>query len=163
MRLFSRVTWTFAVGLTITGGLLGAAYAHYLAAKRIHVALKPVDHIRTVPSPFEACAKLIDPGDCGYKPPPQKPGIQFEYVKGASFKEVALLVEFEHGDQEGLAMAQRFANSPRTVELFMKETGRLPERSAIPPILSGIAIGLSLAGLLGVLRYSVLRARFRQA
>jgi hypothetical protein len=160
MRLW--VTCTFAVGLAITGGLLGAAYAHHLAAKRILVAVKPVDHIGTVPSRFEVCAKLIDPGDCGYKPPPQKAGIRFEYVKDARFKDGALLVEFQHGDEEGLAMAQRFANSPRTIALVVKGTGRLPVRSAIPPILYGIVVGLSLAGLLGVPRYNVLRARFRQ-
>jgi hypothetical protein len=155
MRLFAQVTWISTIGLMITGGLLGAAYAHHLAAKRIPVALKSVDHIRT------ACAQHIEGLPC--LTPSQKPSIQFEYVQDGNFKDVALLVEFEYEDPEGFAMAKRFVNDPHGIGLFMQQSGRLPERSAIPLILSGAAVGLSLAGLLGLLSYSFLRARARKA
>jgi len=157
MRLFPRITWKLAAGLALVGGLLGAAYARHRdrAAERIQVAIKPVDHLRSSLTPFERCAKLVGPENCGYDSHPRRIPIQWEFVKDAAGKDKALLIEFEQGNPESLTIAQRWMSNRSEVERFV--AGRTQKQPAMPPILSGIGLGLFGAVLIDLVRHSISR------
>jgi hypothetical protein len=171
MRALLLRTWKMATIFAVVGGVLGAAYAHHRAARmRIVVSIRPVDQMPVSKRPSKACAELIDAEEFTREQLRSRGmatdtsiftlGNCFESTKGLfgfHLEGNNLFVEYERGDEKGLARAKVFMGSPHEIELLAKQEGGLPKPSVVEPIFGGVAAALLLAALLQMARYAVTR------
>jgi hypothetical protein len=168
MRALLLRTWKMATIFAVVGGVLGAAYAYYRAARvRIVVNLRPVDQMPVYSTPRRACAELIDAKRLTREQLQSRgmatdtdvftPGNCFESTKALFRSDLegnSLFLEYERGDEKGFAMVNALRHSPHEIDFLAKQEGGLPKPSVIEPIFAGVAAALLFAACLQIVCYA---------